>query len=218
MGVYGISRPHAPRWRVGPANFDQRGTRMTFQIDANERAGRGAPELSLAEVQQRVMRFLREEAGFAQVVTVNAAGFPVGRTMGAPVADDWSVTLIQRNVHRRLGQLRRNPRLEIIWVAPPAPHSINDRPHVYDFGLAVPRVVFLRGLAEFLDPEETIARFRRQTALHLARGQTTAPKRSDEDIRRELVGIHVRPLQVRAEGFSAGAQSFTWEIGPQAEQ
>jgi pyridoxamine 5'-phosphate oxidase-like protein len=191
---------------------------MTFQIDANERAGRGAPEPSLPEVRQRVLRFLREEAGFAQVVTVNAAGFPVGRTMGAPIADDWSVTLIQRNVHKRIGQLRRNPRLEIIWTAPPAPDSVTDRPHVYDFGLAIPRVVFLRGLAEFLDPDETLARFRRQTALHLARGQTKAPEFSDEQVRRELVGFHVRPLQVRAEGIGVGAQSFTWTIDPEASR
>jgi hypothetical protein len=191
---------------------------MTFQIDANERAGRASAEPALPDVQRRVMQFLREEAGFAQVVTVNAAGFPVGRTMGAPIADDWSVTLIQRNVHRRIGQLRRNPKLEIIWTAPPAPDSINDRPHVYDFGLAVPRVVFLRGLAHFLDPEETIARFRRQTALHLARGQTLAPEFSDEDVRQRLVGIHVRPLQVRAEGFGAGARSFTWTIESEADR
>ena len=189
---------------------------MTFQIDANERDGRAAAELPLPEVQRRVMRFLREEAGFAQVVTVNAAGFPVGRTMGAPIADDWSVTLVQRNVHRRIGQLRRNPKLEIIWTAPPAPDSINDRPHVYDFDLAVPRVVFLRGLAEFLDLQETIARFRRQTALHLAKGQTRAPGFSDDEIAQRLVGIHVRPLQVRAEGFGAGAQSFTWTIESEA--
>jgi hypothetical protein len=188
---------------------------MTFQTDANECAGRILPALSLGEVQQRVMRFLREEAGFAQVVTVNAAGFPVGRTMGAPIADDWSVTLIQRNVHKRIEQLRRNPRLQIIWTGPPALDSVNDRPHVYDFGLAIPRVVFLRGVAECLDAEETIVRFRRQTALHLARGQTKAPAFSDEDIRRELVGVHVRPLQVRAEGFGGGAQSFTWTIDPE---
>lgn len=191
---------------------------MSFQTDANERDGRPAPELPLPVVQRRVMRFLREEAGFAQVVTVNAAQFPVGRTMGAPIADDWSVTLIQRNVHKRIGQLRRNPKLEIIWTAPPAPDSVNDRPHVYDFGLAVPRVVFLRGVAEPLGPEEAVARFRRQTALHLARGQRGAPERSDEDIRRELVGLHVRPLQVRAEGFGAGAQSFTWTLGPEGSR
>ncbi len=185
-----------------------------MRIEANERAGRIAPELPLAEIQQKVMRFLREEAGFAQVITINAQGFPVARTMGAPIERDWSVTLIQRKVHQRLAQLRRNPKLEIVWVGSPAPDNVNDRPHVYDFGLNVPRVVFLRGIAQFLDPEETIARFRRQRAIHVSRGQTLAPERTDASIREELVGIHVRPLQVRAEGFGAGAQSFTWSVEP----
>jgi hypothetical protein len=187
---------------------------MAVRIESNERAGRTAEVPSLAEVQQRVLHFLREEAGFAQVVTLNAAGFPVGRTMVAPIEEDWSVTLVQRTVHRRLGQLRRNPRLEIIWVGPPAPDNTNDRPHVYDFGHNAPRVVFLRGTAEFLDAQETIARFRRQTARNLARGQTLAPDRTDDNISQELVGIHVKPIQVRAEGFGQGAQSFTWTIEP----
>jgi hypothetical protein len=185
---------------------------MSVRIEANERAGRAAPPPSLEQVQREAMRFVREEAGFAQVITINAAGFPVGRTMIAPLEEDWSVTLIQRSVHRRLGQLRRNPRLEIIWAGEPRADNVNDRPHVYDFGWNAPRVVFLRGVAEFLDVQETIVRFRRQTALNLARGNTRAPERSDDDIRDELVGIHVRPLQVRAEGFAAGAQSFTWTL------
>jgi hypothetical protein len=187
---------------------------MSFRVDANQRAGRDEPAPSLDNLQRRVLRFLREEAGFAQVVTITRDGFPVGRTMVAPVEEDWSVTLVQRNVHRRLGQLRRNPRLEIIWVAEPSADNVNDRPHVYDFGHNAPRVVFLRGVAEFLDPEETIRRFRRQTERNLARGQTLAPERSDDNIREELVGIHVRPIQVRAEGFGVGAQSFTWTVEP----
>jgi hypothetical protein len=185
---------------------------MVMRVDANERGGRDAPPRSLGQVREKVMRFLREEAGFAQVITINAQGFPVGRTMVAPIDDDWSVTLIQRKVHRRLGQLRRNPKLEIIWVGNPAPDNVNDRPHVYDAGLNVPRAVFLRGVAEFLEPEKTIARFRRQTAVYVARGQTRAPERTDDNIRAELVGVHVRPIQVRAEGFGAGAESFTWTI------
>jgi hypothetical protein len=182
------------------------------KVEANERPGRNVETPALAEIQQNVMRFLREEAGFAQVVTINAQGFPVGRTMVAPIQDDWSVVLVQRNVHRRLGQLRRNPKLEIIWVGTPAPDNVNDRPHVYDVGLNAPRVVFLRGIAHFLSAEETLERFRERTAIHLARGQTRAPTRSDDNVREELVGIRVLPVQVRAEGFGAGAQSFTWEI------
>jgi hypothetical protein len=182
------------------------------EVLSNERGGRDAPQKPLEQVQREVMAFLKEEAGFAQVVSINRAGFPVARTMVAAISDDWSVTTVQRRVHKRLGQLRRNPRMEIIWTGTPAPDSINDRPHVYDTGLLVPRVVFLRGLAEFLDPEETIRRFRRQTAIFRDQGHFNAPERTDENIREELVGVYVRPLQVRAEGFGAGAQSFTWDV------
>lgn len=184
----------------------------SVQVDNNERERPGADVKPLALVRREVMAFLTREAGFAQVCTVNRDGFPVARTMGAPVNEDWSVDLIQRGVHRRLGQLRRNPRLEIIWTGSPAPGSVNDRPHVYDFGLAVPRVVFLRGVAEFMDAEWTIDRFQRLTALHRAKGQVKAPERSPDNVRAELVGIRVRPIQVRAEGFGAGAQSYTWKI------
>src|SRR5690606_10817713 len=66
-----------------------------------------------AAVRREVLAFLREEARFAQLYTVDRQGFPVGRTVGAPINDDWSVDLVQRRVHRRLGQLARNPHLEI---------------------------------------------------------------------------------------------------------
>ena len=185
---------------------------MSFVAQPNEVPGRPSPDVSLPDVQRRVMRFLMEEAGFAQVSSVNAQGFPVGRTMVAPINPDWSVTLVQRSVHKRLLHLRRNPRMEIIWTADPLPDSVNDRPHVYDYGLAVPRVVFLRGLAEFLDADETLVRYRAQTAANLAKGHDKAIERTDENVHQELVGIQVKPVQVRAEGFGAGAQSFTWTV------
>jgi hypothetical protein len=169
-------------------------------------------EPDLVAVQAAVMRWLQEEAGFAQVISINRDGFPVGRTMGAPVEDDWSVTLIQRNTHRRIGQLRRNPKVEIIWQGTPAPGSTNDRPHVYDFDLLAPRVVFLRGVAEFLDEAETLRRFRVQTERLRSRGFIKAPLRDDADVAANLIGVHVRPLQVRCEGFGDGPQSFTWAL------
>jgi len=186
---------------------------MTMHVESNERAGREAPAKPIERVRQEVMRFVTAEAGFAQVYTINTNGYPVGRTMVAPINEDWSVDLIQRAAHRRLGQLRRNPRVEITWVGEPAADSINDRPHVYDWGLQVPRVVFLRGVAEFMDDDWTIARYQRQTAIQHAKGLTRAPARAPDNVRAELVGIHVRPVQVRVEGFGAGAQSFTWSIG-----
>ncbi len=172
------------------------------------------PVPPLAEIQREVLRWLQEEAQFAQVVSINRDGFPVGRTMGAPVADDWTVTLVQRNVHRRLGQWRRNPRVEIIWTGTPVPGSRNDTPHVYDFGWLAPRVVFLRGTVEFLSPEETVRRFQEQTERLRAKGNLKAPLRDAADVTANLAGVLVRPLQVRAEGFTGSPMSFTWTVEP----
>jgi len=163
-------------------------------------------------IRSRVMQFLREEAGFAQLCTVSRDGFPVARTMGVPVNDDWSVDLVQRRVHRRLGQLERNPRVEIIWVGTPAPGSSNDHPAVFHFGWQVPRVVFLRGTAEPLSEEQTLAAYQLLRARLLARGLTKAPDRSPKNVREELVGLHVRPVRIRVEGFGEGAESFSWTV------
>lgn len=190
---------------------------MSVRIERNQRGEGDDTTRPLSDVQRAVMTFLNEEAGFAQVYSVNRDAFPVGRTMVAPVNDDWSVDLIQRNVHRRLGQLRRNPRVEITWVSSPAADSTNDHPHVYDWGLLVPRVVFLRGVAEFMDGDWTVERYQRQTAIQRAKGLTKAPLRDADNVRRELVGVHVRAVQIRAEGFGAGPQSFTWPVTADGE-
>jgi hypothetical protein len=166
----------------------------------------------LDEVQREVMGFLRNEAGFAQVYTVNREGYPVGRTMVAPIEEDWSVILIQRNVHRRLAQMLRNPHVEIMWAGSPSPDSINDRPHVYDFGLPIPRVVFLRGLADFMDQDAVVEAFQRQTNIQRENGFTKAPERTEQNIKEELVGVRILTRQIRAEGFGTGAQSFTWTM------
>jgi hypothetical protein len=160
--------------------------------------------------QRAVLDFLRQEAHFAQLYTVTREGFPVGRTMGVPINDDWSVDLVQRRVHRRLAQLARNPRLEIVWTGPAAPDSRNDHPTVFDYGWPVPRAVFLRGITEPMDADQTLAAYERLRAQQLARGLTKAPDRSPENVRAELVGVHVRPVRVRVEGFGHGAESFTW--------
>lgn len=185
---------------------------MTVRVDSNERERPGDRAKALDEVQREVMMFLTEEAGFAQVFTVNRVGYPVGRTMVAPIDADWSVVLIQRNVHRRLEQMRRDPHVEIVWVGSPTPDSVNDRPHVYDFGLLIPRVVFLRGLAEFMDEDTTVETFQRQTVIQRTKGLTKAPERAMANIREELVGVRIVPRQIRAEGFGTGAQSFTWTM------
>jgi hypothetical protein len=185
---------------------------VRVQVDRNEHDRTEAGVRDLEGVQREVMSFLKHEAGFAQVYTVNREGYPVGRTMAAPIEDDWSVILIQRNVHRRLQQLKRNPHIEIAWVGSPAPDSVNDRPHVYDFGLLIPRVVFLRGLAQFMDEEEMVAAFQKQTIVQRAKGLTAAPERTVANIKAELVGLRILTRQIRVEGFGAGAESFTWTV------
>ena len=182
----------------------------SYEVTANQRAAVSQPPLE--DLQQRVLRWLRTEAGFAQVFSINRAGYPVGRTMAAPVDDQFNVWTVQRKVHKRLLHWRRNPRAEVVWVGTAAPGSRNDSPHVYDLNLLVPRAVFLRGDAEFLDEATLLQVFRRQTALHRSRGWTKAPERSDENVVAELVGVRIRPLQVRVEGFGDGAASFTWRV------
>jgi hypothetical protein len=183
-----------------------------MEINANQRAAQSAAPVR-AHLEQRVRDFLRDEAGFAQVYTISLAGYPVGRTMGAPVSDDFTVCLVQRKVHKRIGQWRRNPRTEVVWVGAPAPGSRNDNPHVYDFNLLAPRVVFIRGDAEFVDQHATWAMYQNQSALHRARGWTRAPERTAANVAEELIGVRIRPLQIRVEGFGNGPESFTWRPG-----
>ncbi len=176
---------------------------------ANQRAATAQPPLE--ELTRSVLAWLRTEAGFAQVFTVNKDGYPMGRTMAAPIDDDFTVWLIQRRVHKRINQWRRNPKTEVVWMGTPAPGSRNDSPHTYDLNLAIPRGVFLRGDAEFIDDATLVERFQHQTALHRARGWTKAPERTPENIVAELIGVRIRPLQVRVEGFGEGAASFNWK-------
>ncbi|MCU4186756.1 hypothetical protein K6U06_20495 [Acidiferrimicrobium sp. IK] len=186
-----------------------------MKVEENERHRPGASTPESDSVKEAVLRFVQTEAGFAQVYTINRDGFPVGRTMVAVLNDDWTVDLVQRSVHRRLVQIRRNPRMEVVWTGPPMPDSVNDRPHVYDFGLTIPRVVFVRGLAQMMTEEDLVATYERQTAVQRSKGLTKAPLRSASQVRGELVGVRVHPVQIRAEGFGAGATSFTWESSDQ---
>jgi hypothetical protein len=93
---------------------------------------------------------VRSEAGFAQLTTLDRAGFPVARSMTAFLEDDWSVSLIQRRVHARIAQMQRNDHALVTWVGTPAPGATNERPHVFDIGRLPPRAVYLRGRAVFM--------------------------------------------------------------------
>lgn len=80
---------------------------MTFTVNANELEA--ASQLALCELWARSMHFLADEAGSTQVIGINTADFPVAWTKGAPINEDWWVTLIQRSTHERIGQFDSTP-------------------------------------------------------------------------------------------------------------
>lgn len=172
----------------------------------------------LAAALDAAQEFVRREAGFAQVTTLDSAGFPTARTVSAFVAPDWSVELVQRRGHRRLAQLRRDPRLLVTWSGAPAPDSRNDSPAVFDLGLLIPRVVFVQGHAVALDDAETWEVYARHDRALRERGLDRAPRRGPDEVAAELAGVRVRPRRIRLEGFGDGPEAFTWTPGTEPTQ
>lgn len=156
--------------------------------------------------------FVRSEAGFAQVVTRDRSGFPVGRTMTAFLGADWSVDLVQRRSHARLRQLEADPRLLVTWVGTPAPGASNEHPHVFDLGRLPPRAVFVRGTAMFHGDAWTLARYLEHVGEQRAQGNDKAPLRTAEQVADDLVGVHVVPRRLRLEGFGTGAESYDIDL------
>lgn len=167
---------------------------------------------TLEQAQVAATRFVRNDAGFAQVVTLDRAGLPVGRTMTAFLEDDWTVSLVQRASHARIAQLRREPRALVMWVGSPAAAASNERPHVFDLGLLPPRAVFIRGRVEFMDEEWTERRYRENVERQRSQGHTAAPLRTPAQVAADLVGVRVVPRRIRLEGFGQGAQAFEWNV------
>lgn len=166
--------------------------------------------MTAPDVRASVRAFLDAGPRFAQLVTVDAHGAPVTRTVGAEVAHDWTVELLARRGHARLRQLAAIPRLQLLFVAGPRTSEPPSRPAVIDYGRAVPRVVALSGRAEPMDAAATRACYRRQTDAALSRGDTRAPARTDAEVDTDLAGLRVRVDRVRAEGFGDGPLAETW--------
>lgn len=162
----------------------------------------------------RALRFAREDAGFAQVLTFGSTGQLVGRTASAFLNDDWSVDTVQRATHRRVAQLERDDRALVMWNGEPASDSVNDSPWTFDLGLAIPRVVFVRGVARLLDADATWQVYHRHSERLRAAGHTKAPIRDRGDIDENFAGVRIEPRWIRLEGFGRGAESFTWTIRP----
>lgn len=166
------------------------------------------------DVLRRALALARDEVPFAQVVTIDVRGYPVARTATAFLADDWSVALVHRRTHARLAQVRRDPRVLVVWTGTPADGATNENPHVFDVGALPPRSVMVRGTARVADDAWTEATYRQHLQAQRAAGCTRAPVRDPEQVRTDLVGVRVSPYRVRLEGFGAGAQSFDWTAGP----
>lgn len=180
--------------------------------------GREPPvEGGLAEALNAAREFVIEDAGFAQVTTLDPAGYPTARTVSAFLAPDWSIELVQRRGHRRLAQLRRDPRVLVTWSGAPAPGSRNDSPAVFDLGLLIPRAVFVQGWAVAMDEEQTWEAYSRHDRQLRERGLTKAARRDRTDVAAELRGLRVVPRRIRLEGFGAGAEAFTWTVPQQPD-
>ena len=162
-----------------------------------------------AQAGQDALAFVSAEAGFAQLTTLDRNGYPVTRTMTAFLSDDWSVALIQRRSLKRLQQWQTNPRSEVSWIGSPSPKASNERPHVFDLGLLPPRFVSVRGTAEFMSDDWTVANYQEHLAQQRRHGHTKAPMRTSEQVATDLVGVLIRPVKVRLEGFGLDAESFT---------
>ncbi len=163
------------------------------------------------DVVARAEAFVRQEAGFAQVTTLDAHGYPVSRSMTAFLADGFVVELVQRRVHRRLAQLGADPRLLTTWVGPPAPSATNERPHVFDLGRLPDRTVMVRGAAEVMDDDWTWEVYARHHADHLARGNYRAPSR---DGRRSPPTSSASGSCPTASGSRASARAPSPSTGP----
>ena len=169
-------------------------------------------------VRDAARRFVLDEAGFAQLTTLDRAGCPVARSMTAFLEDDWSISLVQRRVHARIRQFERDDRALVTWVGTPAPDATNERPHVFDIGRLPPRAVFVRGRASFMGDTWTERCYREQVERQRALGHTGAPVRSAKAVADELVGVRLAAVRVRLEGFGEGAQAFEWTATTAADE
>lgn len=169
-------------------------------------------DLALERATRAAFQFVADDAGFAQVVTVDGRGQLVGRSMTAFLNEDWSVDLLQRRQHARLPQWRRNPHTLVMWVGTPAAGATNEHPHVFDINTLPPRAVFVRGTVTFLDPVRTELIYRREIEAQRAAGFDRAPLRTADEVERDLEAVRVIPYRVRLEGFGDGAEAFDFTL------
>ena len=154
----------------------------------------------------------------AQMVTINRAGMPVGRTLGADLKQDYSVDLLTFPHFWRVKHLRRNPQMLLIWVEGKQP------------GYIYPRAVFARGSAQILEGDPIVELYGERVAKgdelpHIVRPDMTFKEPrilEPEEVRQRMCVIRFSIDEIRAEGFSAGEgplerrellKAVTWRPG-----
>ena len=125
----------------------------------------------------RARAFVRDEAGFAQVTTIDGHGYPVCRSMTAFLLDGWSVDLCSVAATGGSASCAANPRRWSPGSARRPRGRTNERPHVFDLGRLPPRAVSVRGTRELMDDDWTEAVYARHAGDSALEDSTRAPLR-----------------------------------------
>ncbi|MCS7002738.1 MAG: hypothetical protein NZ518_07815 [Dehalococcoidia bacterium] len=133
---------------------------------------------------------------FAQMITYDKNGYPVGRTLGARLAPDWTVEIGSYRQFHRWKQVKRNPKMMLIWSQSPEPGS----------SVRWPRVIFAKGDGRVLEGDEL-------RAYYEERVRTRGPVEgmSTEEAMEKIVYIIFKAREFRAEGFGANGGEVTFE-------
>jgi pyridoxine/pyridoxamine 5'-phosphate oxidase len=170
---------------------------MTETEDARAAARRRSvpspPRPATDEIKAALREFITER-GAAAIYTIDKAGFPTGRVMGVSVTDDWSVEVVQARQTGRVAHVRRNPHVAVVWTE--GTHGRN---------------VYMKGLASLVDGDELVAMYHRRIAANRERGGSMPPL-PDEDVRELLIGMVIKPVQIRTEHFGDGIGIYEWRF------
>jgi hypothetical protein len=153
------------------------------------------PFPSIAEMQKIALQFCQPPR-FAQMITIDARGFPTVRTLGGRLMPDWTVDIFTFKHFARLKHVRRTPRMAMMWLQPPEPGSSS----------RTPKLIAAKGTAEIIEGEA----LRPIVEQRLASG----PNREGMTVERylnEVALIRFHAEEFRAEGFAAEGSELTWD-------
>ncbi|MCS7002495.1 MAG: hypothetical protein NZ518_06570 [Dehalococcoidia bacterium] len=147
------------------------------------------------EMKKIALEFCRPPR-ISQMYTVDRNGLITGRSLGAPLNDDFTVDIVTiRDLgFKRADQVRRNPAVSFTWVEP--------RPNEPG---KVAKVIFGKGKG-VVQEGEPVAQWFNKNAAGGRFGNMTV----DEAVQRWVI-IHVTIESMRAEGFTIEGTELTRE-------